>query len=130
GANYPGYFSNSTFYSGNISVRLSDNLNLGISAREDFKNAQLDTFFVTAPYSKYLRSSINYKLAQRAHIQLFWNQNERKDRLSLDKFHYKTNSINAQYNHTIKRFEYNALGEVGETTNFLSDAKQQKHTLI
>ncbi len=129
GTNYPGYFSNSTFYSGNLSVRITKNLNLGIFAREDFKNAQLDTFFMTAPYSKSFRSSLNYKIAQRSHVRLYWNQNERKDRLSLEKFHYKTNSFNAQYNHTIKKFEYNVLGEFGETTNFLLNEEQNRHYL-
>ena len=52
GKYYPGYFSNSTFYSGNFSANLSQKINVGIYAKEDFRNAALDTFFVNAPYSK------------------------------------------------------------------------------
>lgn len=129
GENYPGYFSNSTFYSGNFSANLTPKLSLAFYAKEDFINAQLDTFFVTAPYSRSFQSMLNYKLASRAYLKFFWRQYERKDRLVLDKFHYKTNSINTQLNHRFKRFEYNILGEYGETTNFLLESGQNQQNM-
>jgi hypothetical protein len=119
GKDYPGYFSNSTFYSGNFSANLTSKLSLGFYAKEDFINAQLDTFFVTAPYSKSFQSMINYSIASRSYLKLFWREYERKDRLALDKFHYKTSSLNAQFNQRFKKTEFNILGEYGETTNFL-----------
>lgn len=129
GKDYPGYFSNSTFYSGNFSANLTPKLSLGIYAKEDFINAQLDTFFVTAPYSRSFQSMLNYKLATRAYLKFFWRQYERKDRLALDKFHYKTNSINSQLNHRFKQFEYSILGEYGETTNFLLEPGQNQQNM-
>jgi hypothetical protein len=130
GKNYPGYFSNSTFYSGNFSANLTPKLSLGIYAKEDFINAQLDTFFVTAPYSRSFQSMLNYNLASRAYLKLYWRQYERKDRLVLDKFHYKTNSINSQLNYRFKKFEYNILGEYGETTNFLLESGQNQQNMF
>ncbi|SHF53686.1 Sporulation related domain-containing protein [Mariniphaga anaerophila] len=129
GKNYPGYYSNSTFYSGNFSVNLTPKLSLGIYAKEDFINAQLDTFFVTAPYSRSFQYMANYNLASRAYLKLYWRQYERKDRLALDKFHYKTNSINAQVIHRFNRLEYNILGEYGETTNFMLESGQNQQTM-
>lgn len=129
GKNYPGYFSNSTFYSGNFSMNLTPKINIGIYAKEDFVNAQLDTFFVNAPYSKSFQSMLNYNFASRAYLKFFWRQYERKDRLALDKFHYKTNSVNSQLNQRFKRFEYSILGEYGETTNFLLETGKNQQSM-
>jgi hypothetical protein len=119
GKNYPGYYSNSTFYSGNFSANLTSDLSVGIYAREDFINAELDTFFIYAPYSKSFQSILNYNFNQRSYVKLFWREFERKDRLALDKFHYKTRSFNAQFNQTIQRLNYKLHGEIGNTTNLL-----------
>jgi hypothetical protein len=129
GKDYPGYFSNSTFYAGNFSANLTPKLSLGFYAKEDFINAQLDTFFVTAPYSRSFQSMINYNIASRSYLKFFWREYERKDRLALDKFHYKTSSLNAQFNQRFKKTEFNILGEYGETTNFLlNPGENQQNT--
>lgn len=129
GKNYPGYFSNTTFFSGTLSAQLTTKFSAGLSMREDFRNAQLDTLFQTAPFSKTFLSFINYNIASRAHIKLYWRDNERQDRLSADKFHYKTKSLNSQFNQKFKNIEYSILGEYGTTTNFLENsAKNQQNT--
>jgi hypothetical protein len=119
GKNYPGYYKNSTFYSGNLSARITPKLNIGLYMKEDFLNAQLDTFFVTAPYSRSVQSSINYKVATRANLKFFWREYEKKDRFSLGKFHYETSSFNLQFNQNFKRLNYDLAAEIGETTNYL-----------
>ncbi len=129
GKNYPGYYSNSTFYSGNASVQLSQKINIGFYAREDFRNAQLDTFFVTAPYSSSLQSMFNYNIAPRTNLRVFWRKYERKDRLVYDKFHYQTNSLNTHFNQHIRKLEYNLLAEFGETTNFLLVPEENRQTM-
>ncbi len=128
GKNYPGYFSNSTFYSGNISARITQKFSLGLFAKEDFKNAELDTFFVTAPYTKSLQASANYNIAPRAYLRLYFRQYERKDRLTFDKFHYKTNSLSTQFSHKFRKVDYDLLGEFGETTNLLLTKNNQQKT--
>jgi hypothetical protein len=128
GKNYPGYFSNSTFYSGNLSARLTSKLSVGVYAREDFRNAQLDTFFVTAPYSKSLQTVMNYNLARKAYLKVYWRTFERKDRLVLNKFHYITKSLNAQFDHRLRKIEYTLLGEYGKTTNLLFEPPDNKQT--
>lgn len=119
GKNYPGYYKNSTFYSGNLSARITPKLNIGLYMKEDFFNAQLDTFFVTAPYSRSIQSAINYKVASRANLKFFWREYEKKDRFSLGKFHYETSSFNLQFNQNLKRLNYDLAAEIGETTNYL-----------
>lgn len=128
GKNYPGYYSNSKFYSGNISARVTEKLNFGVFLKEDFSNAELDTFFVTAPYTKSFQSSVNYNIAQRAYLKFYWRQFERKDRLDLGKFHYKTKSLNSQFSHKIKKIDYSLRGEYGTTTNLLLTENNQQTT--
>jgi hypothetical protein len=126
GKNYPGYYNNSTFYSGSFSAQVLPKINLGVYARQDFSNAQLDTFFVTAPYSKSIQTYLNYNIAARSYLKIYLREYERKDRLALEKFHYKTRSVNSQFRQKLNRFEYTLLGEYGETTNFLLDETQNR----
>jgi hypothetical protein len=128
GKNYPGYYSNSTFYSGNISARLTSKLSIGVYSREDFKNAELDTLFVTAPYSRSFQTFMNYNPARQAYFKLYWRTFERKDRLVLNKFHYLTQSINTQFDHRFRKIEYTLTGEYGKTTNYLLDASNNRQT--
>jgi len=116
---YPGYYTNSKFYSANVNAKLTKKISLSFNGREDFSNAQLDTFFVIAPYSRSLQGSFNYRLTKESSIRLYYRQYERKDRLSLEKFHYQTDSWNLQWSQRYRRFYYSLNGEMGETTNYL-----------
>ena len=129
GKNYPGYYNNSTFYSGVFSAQVTPKLNIGVNSRQDFKNAQLDTFFITAPFSKSIQTYLNYNIASRSYLKLYWREYERKDRLALDKFHYKTKSINTQFSQKFNKIDYSLRGEYGKTTNLLLDeVKNQQNT--
>jgi len=119
GKYYPGYYTNSKFYSGNVNVRLTEKLSFSFNGREDFTNAQLDTFFVIAPYSRMLQGAMTFRLTNESSFRLYYRQYERKDRLSLEKFHYQTNSWNLQWSQRYRRFFYSLTGELGETTNYL-----------
>lgn len=119
GKYYPGYYNNTKFYSGNISARLTQKLGLSFFAKRDFINAQLDTFFVTAPITESFQSSIDYKIGKQSHLKFFWRQYERQDRLSLNKFHYKTQSANLRFSQKWQNFRYSFTGEAGRTTNYL-----------
>ncbi|WP_167617625.1 hypothetical protein [Maribellus sediminis] len=119
GKYYPGYYTNSRFYSANAGARISEKLSLTVNVREDFNNAQLDTFFVVAPYSRSFQGGLNYRIGSESSVKLYWRETERKDRLSLQKFHYTTDSWNLQFSQRLKRFNYSLTGELGETTNYL-----------
>ncbi len=125
---YPGYFSNSKFYSGTFSADLTQKLSLAFYTRQDFTNAQLDTFFITAPYSKSYQSTITYNMATRTYLKVYWREYEKKDRLALDKFHYKTKSLNAQFSRRIRKFDYFVLGEYGKTKNYLLESVENEQT--
>uniref|UniRef100_UPI0032166102 NEW3 domain-containing protein n=1 Tax=uncultured Draconibacterium sp. TaxID=1573823 RepID=UPI0032166102 len=129
GKNYPGYYNNSTFYSASFSAQLLPKINVGLYARQDFSNAQLDTFFVTAPYSRSFQYFVNYNIASQVYLKMYWRESERKDRLSAEKFHYETRSLNTLFSHKIKRFAYSLQGAYGKTTNFMqADVANKQNT--
>jgi hypothetical protein len=131
GKNYPGYYTNSTFYSAALSAQIHPKINVGLYARQDFSNAELDTFFVTAPYSRSMQYFVNYNIVSQAYLKIYWNESERKDRLSAEKFHYETRSLNSQFSQRIKRFSYSLHGAYGETTNYLlSEVSNKQNTYL
>jgi len=128
GKYYPGYYNNSKFYSGSVSARLSKKLSIGGYAKEDFLNAQLDTFFVTAPYSKSFQAYLNYNINSQTHLKLYLRDYERKDRLSLNKFHYRTRSVNSRINQRFKKLNYSITGEIGRSKNYLLESGEDEQT--
>lgn len=126
GDNYPGYYTNSKFYSGSLSARVSKKISAGLFVRRDFSNAQLDTFFVTAPYTKSEQYYFNYIIGPRTQFRVYWTTYERKDRLTEDKFDYETNSFNSQLTQKFNRFSYLVKGGYGTTTNFQLSADANK----
>lgn len=119
GKDYPGYYNHTSFYNGNLNVRLSKALSVSVSAREDFSNAALDTLYYSAPWSRMLQSSINYRISQSLEFRTFYMSYERKDRMPVKQFDYSTQSLNAWLNHNISKFSYQLWGELGKTENAL-----------
>jgi hypothetical protein len=121
---YPGYYSNSSFYNGNLNINLTKSLRIEFSAREDFTNAAMDTLLSTAPYSKMLMSSAYYKVNQNLSVRAYYFNYQRKDRMPVKQFDYHTESLNGEINHNLNKFGYRLGGEFGKTTNNLlsSDA--------
>ncbi len=117
GKNYPGYFRNSTFYSGNLNVNLTKSINMGISAREDFSNAALDTLLSSAPYSKTWMATFNYRINRNLSFRTYYFDYERKDRMPIKQFDYHTTSWNGEFNHNLNKFGYQLGGEYGKTFN-------------
>ncbi len=119
GKNYPGYYSNSTFYSGNISMNLTRKLNFGFSSRQDFMNAELDTLWSHAPFSKNYQIAANYRISQNMNLRSYFMKYEREDRMPVRQFHYSAESFNAYLSHFINRLGYEIGGEFGKTENLL-----------
>ncbi len=119
GKNYPGYYSNSTFYNGNINLNITKSLSLNFSAREDFSNASMDTLLNTSPFSKSYMTMINYKLNRFVDFRSYYIKYERKDRMPVRQFDYETESLNVLFNHSFNKFGYQIGGEYGNTTNKL-----------
>ncbi|MBN1821846.1 MAG: hypothetical protein JW833_14085 [Prolixibacteraceae bacterium] len=119
GKNYPGYFTNTNFYTGYINYYTTRWLTIGLSARQDFANAQVDTLLLTAPFSRHYQALVNIKTGKRMFLKTFLRKYERKDRSPTQKFHYETTSVNTSLSHHMKKMGYSIEGEYGKTTNYL-----------
>ena len=129
GKDYPGYYKNSDFYSGNLNYYATKWLSFGLSARQDFMNAQVDTLLMTSPFSKNYQGLMNIRIGKRMFFKTYVRKYERKDRSPQEKFHYETMSVNASFTHRMKRFGYNLEGEVGNTRNYLLEpGSDEKNT--
>lgn len=126
GQYYPGYYTNTKFYSANVNAHLSKKLSLTFYTREDFNNAQLDSFFVIAPYSRSLQGAVRYRIGNDGNVKIYWREYERKDRSVEQRFHYVTDSWNLQFSQRLKRIYYDIFGEMGETTNYLRASGENK----
>ena len=129
GHKFPGYYSNATFYTGSLNYQATDWLSLGINARRDFSNAELDTLFSTAPYSRQYQALANFKIGDRMFLKAYYSNSERKDRMDIPKFHYKTTSMNANVSHRMNTLSYRISGAYGKSINYLlpKDSRQKKY---
>lgn len=125
-SNYPGYYSNSIFYSGSVSAQLSEKINVGLYARRDFSNAKLDTFYMTDPYTNSYQAFLNYNISETTLLKAYWREIEKKDRLLAGKFHFNSRSFNTQIRQKFNRIELNAHGEFGKTINLLANTSENK----
>jgi hypothetical protein len=118
---YPGYYNNSVFYNGNFHLQLTPRWSLGVSAREDFANAATDTLLTTAPFSRMIMASSQYRMNRQLYFRLFYLNLGREDRMPSKQFDYRTESLNAEIDHQFNRFGYRLAGEYGQSTNYLTD---------
>ncbi len=129
GKDFPGYYTNSSFYSGFVNYQLLKSVSLSVNARRDFSNAQLDTLFSTAPYSRSLQAGLNLKIGPRSFFKATVRTNEREDRLPTKKFHYEIRSYNTNISHSARKYNVRLGGSYGKTTNFLQeDNLREKNT--
>jgi hypothetical protein len=114
---FPGYYTNSLFYYGNLYVRLSKALSLNLTAREDFSEAATDTLLATAPYSKIWQASANFRISPTSDIRAFYMNYQRKDRMPVKQFDYRTESMNIWFSQNFSKINYQLGTEMGKTEN-------------
>ncbi len=119
GKYYPGYYTNSLFYTVMANWRITKRLNVSANIRQDYKNAAQDTLFGTAPYNQGYYVGVGYMFQNNIDLRLYYDYKERIDRAEKKKFHYREHVIRLYYSHDIRRFSYSLNGEVGNTENML-----------
>lgn len=117
---YPGYYTNSVFYYGNLHIRLKNHLSLNLVAREDFSRAATDTLLMTAPYSRMYQASVNFRLNSNTDFRAYYMNYNRQDRNVIKQFDYSTESMNLWFGQNFTRFGYQLGTELGKTENLLS----------
>ena len=119
GKDYPGYYTNSLFYTVMGNWRITKRLNVSMNVRQDYKNAAQDTLFGTAPYNQGYYVGVGYMFQNNIDLRLYYDYKERIDRAVEKKFHYREHVVRLYYSHDIRRFSYSLNAEVGKTENIL-----------
>lgn len=120
GPQFAGYFSNTSTVNGNIQYKLLKKLNLTACFIQDARNFQRDTFFLAAPYRRFLQYGIQYKYLKSGSLTIYNGFQRYQDRLMPREFDYKERFLRIGIDQQIGRFQFNLEGQFGKTDNYLT----------
>ena len=116
---YSGYLNDTRYMLANGTIRLSAKFDLGVNYNFNHQNMALDTLYASAPFSKNLFFTLNYRFLKDGRLSASYNLRERQDRLEPKKFIYNENSMRLILNKRIRNLGFDLLGEYGKTDNLL-----------
>jgi hypothetical protein len=116
---YAGYFTDTRYMQANGNVILSRKINIGANYSYIHQNTALDTLYGSAPFSKNLYFTLNYRFMKNAGLTASYHFRDRQDRMEPMKFYYKENLMRLTLNKQIKNFRFDLMGEKGRTENLL-----------
>ena len=116
---YPGYFTDTRYMIANVNIRISGKLDFGVNYNFQHQNMTLDTLYASAPFSKNLFFTFNYRFMKDGGLSASYNLREQQDRMLPMKFNYNENSMRLILNKRFKNLGFDLLGEYGSTNNLL-----------
>ena len=119
GKNYNGYYTNTINYSGSLNLRVAKKVNLTFYARQDQRNAAIDTLYGLAPLAKRLRAGVVYYPTKKTTLKAFVNQHNIADQSPSQKFNYKISFFRFFVSQKIRRWKFTLSTDVGQTENYL-----------
>lgn len=128
--NFPGYFTNTWYYTGSVNYNVTPKINLFANVYQDERNAARDTLFSTAPFSERYQAGLSFRLSRKTNVKAYVRQNELKDRLPSLKFHREDKSLKLQISQQIRSFQLVTAVEYGRLENFLNPEGQKFSTLL
>ncbi len=127
GKDFPGYYNNTRYLNGNFQYIMNKNLKIFSNFHEDESNAQRDTLYGVSPFSKYLVGGLSFSYRPQDYFNLHVGKRERRDRMPLQKFHYKENFSRISFVNNFNNFQTNINGELASTTNYITDSGGQSY---
>lgn len=124
---FPGYYNNTRYLNGNFQYIMNKNLKIFTNFHGDESNAERDTLYGVSPYSKYLVGGLTFSYRSQDSFNLYIGKRERKDRMPLQKFHYKENFSRISFVNNLYNFQTNINGELANTTNYITDTGGQSY---
>jgi len=119
--NFPGYYNNTSYLNGNFQYIMTKRLKLFTNFHQDESNAQRDTLYGISPYSQYLIAGLSYSYRTQDYVNINIGMRERKDRMSLKKFHYGEDFFRIVLVNNIQNFQSSISGEIANTSNYLTN---------
>jgi hypothetical protein len=120
-SDFPGYFYDTHYISGNASVHLSDRFRVNANLRFDRQNFEVDTTRYTAPYTRYCQVGFYYRVTKSISLTFDGIGQSREDRLPEPNYDYQeaTGKVGIGYFSRYSNFYVSA--ELGRTDNRLID---------
>jgi hypothetical protein len=125
--NFPGYYNNTSYLSGNFQYVMNKRLKLFSNFHQDESNAQRDTLYGYSPFSKYFTAGLAYSYRLQDYVNVYVGKRERKDRMPSKKFHYSENFLRIATVNNFNKFRSNINGEMANTTNHLTNNNGQSY---
>lgn len=123
---FPGYYTNTSYYSGRLMLHLTEKLSVTANIRQDFTNAAQDTLFGAAPYIQGYNGGINIRFSSTGSIRAYYNYREQMDRLPGKRFHYTEKVMRIDFTQQLNQLRFHFSTDFGETENLLIDAIDER----
>jgi hypothetical protein len=117
--NFAGYYTNTRFFTSNLSFQILPKLNLSANYQKDARNFERDTLYGAAPYRERSQIGVRYSYLKRGSISVFSGTQEYEDRMEHKQFFYKERFNRIELLQDIGKFSINYQMFFAETTNFL-----------
>jgi len=128
--NFPGYYSDTKYMNGYLSFRLNRSFDVNASFRKDAQNIARDTTLYAAPYSENIQAGFRYRVNKKTHLRFHYRQKYRKDRLPAMRFKYEEQTARFGLSHHRDKIQLSLNGEIGMTTNLLSELSGTKSNIL
>ena len=126
--NFYGFYNNSWLLINGINYALSNKISLGINTNFSRTNPSLDAnVYSFSPFAKTYLGFISYQLNQKNMFTFNFIKQEREDRQTPSKFHYKEDLGNFAYMFNSDKFSLNTQSRYGFAQNLLSDDSLSKN---
>lgn len=129
GENYPGYYNNTSLYSGNLSYNLGKKLSLNLNYHKDAINLKQDTLMGVAPANNNFRLGINWRYSRRGTLFLYGGDSESRDQLPANLFHYKESFLRGGITQRLNHFNLSPGFAVARTNNLHTGSSGSSYNL-
>ena len=126
--NFYGFYNNSWLLINGLNYSLSNKISLGVNTNFSRTNPSLDAnVYSISPFAKTYLGFISYHPNQKNSFTLNFIKQEREDRQTPSKFHYKEDLGNFSYLLNTDKFSINTQSRYGFSQNLLSDDSLSKN---
>ena len=121
---YPGYYSDLDYKTGNLTLPLWSSLRLKINYSEQKRNLALVPISSTASQVRDYGLGMDYRFKIGTRLSLDYRNSHREDRFFPPKFDYERNNIRLSLGHAFKKLSLHTSAELGETDDKLAHKTQ------
>ena len=120
GKDFAGYYSDTRFFSSSLVYDVSEDIKVMGYYRQEHQNFEIDTTSYAAPFSRYGKMNVSWKISGRSKVFGDMVYRSRTDRMPVPLFDYSENSFRIGAWYTIYPVNITASLETGKTRNHLA----------